>query len=100
MTGIDRNAGLALILARDRVAVHDRQVNTHQDEIGPLLRYSCERLEEWHGALAKPTSQERNLDQTLRPSQRLYHGADILDKQLSQGGERPVFQRDDSNRHW
>ena len=44
MTGIDRNAGLALILARDRVAVHDRQVNTHQDEVGPLLRDSCEHL--------------------------------------------------------
>jgi len=44
MTGIDRNAGLALIWPRDRVAVHDRQVNAHQDEIGPLLRDSCERL--------------------------------------------------------
>jgi len=44
MTGIDRNAGLALIWPRDRVAVHDRLVNTHQDEIGPLLRDSCERL--------------------------------------------------------
>src|SRR5262249_25147175 len=36
--------GIGLDLARDRVAVHDRQVNTHQDEIGPLLRDSCERL--------------------------------------------------------
>src|SRR6516225_3229625 len=36
--------GISLDLTRDRVAVHDRQVNTHQDEIGPLLRDSCERL--------------------------------------------------------
>jgi len=36
----------------------------------------------------------------LGPSQRLCQGADILDKQFSQGGERPVFQRDDSNRLW
>src|SRR5215467_9215859 len=43
MTGIDRNA-IGLYFARDRVAVHDRQVNTHQDEVGPLLRDSCERL--------------------------------------------------------
>src|SRR6516164_6632061 len=36
--------GVGLDLARDRVAVHDRQVNTHQDEIGPLLRDTCQRL--------------------------------------------------------
>src|SRR6516162_1183184 len=36
--------GIGLDLACDRVAVHDRQVNTHQDEIGPVLRDSRERL--------------------------------------------------------
>src|SRR5215468_1586313 len=45
--GDDRNrsqCGVGLDSARDRVSVHDRQVNTHQDEIGPLFRDCRKRL--------------------------------------------------------
>jgi hypothetical protein len=33
--------GIGLDLARGSVAVHDRQSDVHQNEIGPLLRDRC-----------------------------------------------------------
>jgi hypothetical protein len=35
MIGIDRNVGSALIFASGRVAVHDRQLDSHQDKVRP-----------------------------------------------------------------
>ena len=44
MIGIDRSAGSGLNPARGRVAVHGRQLDVHQDEIGPLFCDGSERL--------------------------------------------------------
>jgi hypothetical protein len=43
MIGIDRIAGLALIW-RVTLAIHDRQLDTHEDEIGSLFCHCCKRL--------------------------------------------------------
>ena len=45
--GDDRNRshrGIGLDLARDLVAVHDRQLDTHEDEIGSLFFHYRKRL--------------------------------------------------------
>jgi hypothetical protein len=44
MIGIERSAGSALIPARCRATVHDRQLDIHQDKIGALFCDCWERL--------------------------------------------------------
>ena len=44
MIGIDRNAGSALIRRVHLVTVNARQLNVHQDKIGPLFHNGFERL--------------------------------------------------------
>ncbi len=44
MIGIALSSGIGLDPARRLVAVHDRQLDVHQDQVGPLLGDGGERL--------------------------------------------------------
>ena len=44
MIGIDRKRGIGSDLSHRLTAIHARQLDFHQDEIGPLFCYCCERL--------------------------------------------------------